>query len=266
MAVTTCYNTSECKKDFEAAKRGEVRQLMLLLGGPELKLDVLAFAPHPDDAEIGMAGTLARHAAEGLAVGIADLTRGELSSNGTVEKRLEESAQAARILGLAVRENLELHDGGLDLSPRTMRPIIEAIRRHRPRVVCIPYWEDRHPDHVAASHLVAEAAYRAGLAKWRAAGDPFRPERLLYYFIHGSTQPSFVIDVSAHYERKLEALRAHRSQFQRAEAGVPTPINNPRYLNDLEARDRYFGSLVGVQHAEGFVYRGTLTLPSLAAL
>lgn len=255
---------------------------MILFGDNRVTLDVLAFGPHPDDAEIGVAGTLARHAAEGLAVGIADLTRGELSSNGTIEERLEESLQAARILGVVLRENLELPDGGLGglLAPGgtasaapggtapadLMRPIIEAIRRHRPRTVCVPYWQDRHPDHVAASRLLTEAAYRAGLSKWRADGDPFRPERVVYYFIHQSSQPSFVIDISSHFERKLEALRAHRSQFEQTADGAATPINDRRYLQGVEARDRYFGSLVGARYAEGFVYQGVLALPSLTAL
>ncbi|MGE5592055.1 MAG: bacillithiol biosynthesis deacetylase BshB1 [Bacillota bacterium] len=239
---------------------------MILHGDGQQTLDVLAFGPHPDDAEIGLAGTLCRLTREGRAVGVADLTRGELSSNGTVEDRLNESRAAASIMGIAVRENLELHDGALDNSARTLRPIIEAIRRYRPRVVCLPHWEDRHPDHIAASRLLTEAAYRAGLAKWPAGGEPYRPERVVYYFINGNAQPSFVIATSAYFEQKMEALRAHGSQFNRTAAGAATPINDPRYFEMIEARDRYFGSLVGERYAEGFIYQGVIALPSLATL
>ncbi len=239
---------------------------MIIHGDARQRLDVLAFGPHPDDVEIGIAGTLCRLAKEGQAVGVSDLTRGELSSNGTVEERLSESRAAAAIMGIAVRENLELHDGGLDNSARTMRPIIEAIRRHRPRVVCIPHGDDRHPDHVAASRLLTEAAYRAGLSKWPAGEEPYRPERVVYYFINGSAQPSFVVGTSAYFEQKMEALRAHASQFSRTAAGTATPINDPQYFQMIEARDRYFGSLVGERYAEGFVYQGVIALPSLATL
>ena len=239
---------------------------MLLLGANLQTLDVLAFAPHPDDAEIGAGGVLALEAAAGRAVGIVDLTRGEMASNGTAPERLAEALAAAQALGIALRENLELPDGGLETGRATLRPVIEAIRRHRPRVVLAPHWEDRHPDHVRASRLVTEAVYRAGLAKWPAGETPYRPEKVLYYFINHSGQPSFAIDVSAHYQRKVAALAAHESQFRRPDDGTPTPINDPGYLAALEVRDRYTGTLIGSPYAEGFVYQGTLALPSLAVL
>ena len=238
-----------------------------------MNLDILCFGPHPDDAEIGMGGTLAKHAAMGYRVGIIDLTRGEMSTNGTPEERREEAREAGRILGLSVRENLALPDFGIDPSHDQILKVAAAIRTFRPAVVACPYWEDRHPDHVRASRLLTEGVFAAGLRKVHPESDPHRVPRTLYYFINTDREPTFLVDVSDVYEIKLRSLAAHKSQFglpgQTAKdiplnyRGDDTPLTDPRYLRRVRSRDQYFGSLCGVQFAEGFVMRDRVVVPDL---
>ena len=226
-------------------------------------VDLLAFGPHPDDIEIGLGGSVARHVALGGRVGLCDLTAGEMGSNGTVDERLAEAGEAAGVLGVAWRQNLRLPDGHLG-GDEQVRTIVEALRRWRPRTVAAPYWDDRHPDHVAASQLVTLAVFKAGLRRFEAPGAPWRPDWVCYYFINNGAAPSFVIDVSAHYETKRRALACHRSQF--APAGgdaVATRLTSPRFQQLLESRDAQFGALAGVAFAEGIVVREPVTRPHL---
>ncbi|HJO37055.1 MAG: bacillithiol biosynthesis deacetylase BshB1 [Vicinamibacterales bacterium] len=219
-----------------------------------MQVDVLAFGPHPDDIEIGLGGTLAKHARAGDRVGLCDLTRGELGSNGTVEVRLEEAQAAARVLGASWRENLGLPDGGLRDDSDQVRAAAEFIRRCRPRTVAAPYGQDRHPDHAGGSRLVTAAVFAAGLRRAKIAGEPWRPNWVCHYFINDTTQPSFVVDVSAHYETKRQALRCHASQFEAAsDTAVATRLNAPSFLRLVESRDEHFGARLGVAFAEGFV-------------
>jgi len=221
-----------------------------------MTVDVLAFGPHADDIEIGLGGTVARHAAEGLRVGLCDLTRAELSSNGTPEQRLVEAEAAARVLGAAWRENLGWPDGGIEATPSHIRSAVDVIRRARPRVIAIPYGADRHPDHVAASEVLRTAIFKAGLRRYESDAAAWRPEWVCAYFINDSTAPSFVVDVSAHYETKREALSCYRSQFESADqSGVATRLNAPTFRQLIESRDAQFGALAGVAFAEGFVVR-----------
>ena len=162
-----------------------------------MQLDVLAFGPHPDDIEIGLGGALARQATLGYRVGLCDLTCGELGSNGTAEERLSEAREAAAVLGAAWRENLGWPDGGIGDDPGHVRAAAELIRRWRPGTVALPYWHDRHPDHVAASTLLTTAVFRSGLRRYSAQGQPWRPDWVVYYFINDSAPASFVVDVSA---------------------------------------------------------------------
>src|SRR5437867_3957 len=164
-----------------------------------MSIDLLVFGPHPDDIEIGLGGTVARHAAAGLRVGLCDLTAGELGTNGTVDERLAE-AEAARVeLGAAWRENLRWPDRQIDRRPEHLAEAVAFIRRHRPRVVAVPYWTDRHPHHGAASTLLTEAIFNSGLRRYAADGEAWKPEWICYYFINDAVAPSFVIDVSDHY-------------------------------------------------------------------
>jgi N-acetylglucosamine malate deacetylase 1 len=219
-------------------------------------VDLLAFGPHPDDIEIGMGASVAHHVAIGLRVGLCDLTRGEMGSNGTPEIRVAESEAAARELGAAWRVNLGLPDRQLREAPEQVRPIVELIRACRPSVVALPHWADRHPDHTAASGLVAAAAFSSGLRRYEADGEPWRPDWLVYYFINNAVEPSFVLDVSDHYESKRRALACHRSQFTPVDAGATaTRLTSPLFAQLVESRDAQFGALAGVRWAEGFVVR-----------
>jgi bacillithiol biosynthesis deacetylase BshB1 len=218
--------------------------------------DLIVFGPHPDDAEIGLGGTMARHTSEGYTVGVCDLSAGELGSNGTPEIRRAEAEAAARVLGLAWRENLGWPDGAMSPTPALVRSAAAVIRKHRPRAIAIPHWADRHPDHVAASATLTEAAFKAGLRRFDADGHAWRPEWVCYYFINDSSTPSFVVDVSAHYERKREALACHRSQFTpEGDKGVQTRLTMSTFKQLIESRDAQFGALTGVAFAEGVVVR-----------
>jgi len=221
-----------------------------------MSLDLLIFGPHPDDIEIGLGGTVARHTAAGHAVGLCDLTRGELSSNGTPDERQAEAAEAARVLGAAWRENLGWPDGGIEPTPAIIRSAADIIRRHRPRSIAIPYWDDRHPDHVAASHVLRTAVFRSGLRRYDTGAEPWRPEWLCYYFINDSATPSFVVDVSAHYERKRKSLECYVSQFAPpGDGAVATRLTASTFRQLVESRDAQFGALAGVAFAEGIVVR-----------
>ncbi|HEY3315831.1 MAG TPA: bacillithiol biosynthesis deacetylase BshB1 [Bacillota bacterium] len=227
---------------------------------------ILAVGAHPDDVEIGMGGTVAAHAAAGHRVTILDLTRGERSTNGTAAERAAEAIEAAGVLG-AGRDNLGLADLGFSVDEETVGALVQVIRTVRPAVVCGPYWEDRHPDHVRCSRLVTEACFAAGVGKFAPGLESFRPSLVAYYFINTEAVPSFVIDVSAYYERKLAALAAHHTQFARtSEETTGTPLNDPDFLAFVQSRDRLFGSKTGVGFAEGFVRRGLNRVGSLLEL
>lgn len=227
-------------------------------------LDLLVFGPHPDDLEIGLGGTIARHVALGHRVGLCDLTAGEMGSNGTVAERLAESESARVALGALWRENLGWPDRRIGKDPAHLEQAVAFIRRHRPRVVALPHWSDRHPDHVAASEMLTEAIFNAGLRRYPAAGDACRPEWTCYYFINDSAPPSFVVDVSEYYERKRQALDCHVSQFRQADGqGVATRLNTPLFRQMIESRDAQFGALAGVRWAEGIVVREPVLRPGL---
>lgn len=224
---------------------------------PTEALDILVIGAHADDAEIGMAGTILKHTQAGRKVGICDLTLSEMSSNGTVDSRKAEAAKAADVLGLAVRTNLGLPDRGLYINREQIEAVAMEIRRHRPRIVFAPYWEDRHPDHVACSRLVQEAVFTAKLRRYRPDVPPVTVEQLYFYFINDTVDSDLMVEVTDVYEGKREALRAYRSQFAAGAPGqdtVTTPLNQG-YLERVEARDRLLGQKRQVELAEGFVTR-----------
>jgi bacillithiol biosynthesis deacetylase BshB1 len=162
-------------------------------------VDLLVFGPHPDDLEIGLGGAIAKHVALGHSVGLCDLTRGELGTNGTPEERVTEAEAAREVLGARWRQNLALPDGGIGDDASHMRAIVALIRRAKPKTIAVPYRRDRHPDHESASRLLTRAAFVSGLARYAAEGEKWRADWLLYYFINDSCRPSFVVDVSPHY-------------------------------------------------------------------
>jgi bacillithiol biosynthesis deacetylase BshB1 len=227
-------------------------------------VDLLVFGPHPDDVEIGLGGTVARHVALGRAVGLCDLTAGELGSNGTAAERRAEGEAARAVLGAAWRVNLGWPDRAIGSAPSHVPQAAALIRQARPRVVALPYWSDRHPDHGAASRVLTDAVFNSGLRRYAAEGEPWRPASVCYYFINDSTSPSFVIDVSAVYEVKRRALACYASQFRAAAPGaVATRLNSPRFSQLIESRDAHLGALAGVDFAEGLLVKDPVVLPHL---
>jgi N-acetylglucosamine malate deacetylase 1 len=227
-------------------------------------VDLLAFGPHPDDIEIGMGATVAEHVCRGISVGLCDLTRGEMGSNGTIDERLREAEEAREVLGAAWRANLGLPDRQLADTLHQVRAVAELIRAVRPSVVAVPHWDDRHPDHVGASRLVTAGAFSSGLRRFSADGEPWKADWLVYYFINNASTPSFLIDVSEFYEVKQRALACHRSQF--APTGpdaAATRLTSPLFNQLVESRDAQFGALAGVRWAEGFVVREPLVRRNL---
>jgi N-acetylglucosamine malate deacetylase 1 len=220
---------------------------------PPGPVDLLGFGPHPDDLEIGLGATFAKHASLGHRVGLCDLTRGEMASNGSPDERVKEAEEAGRMLGAAWRQNLGIPDRAIGTSPDHVRVVVELIRRTRPRTVALPYWRDRHPDHPAAASMLRDAVFNAKLRRYDAAGDPWAPEWVCYYFINDSGPVSFVVDVTAHYEKKRQALACYVSQFSRATGSAVTRLNSPNFNQLVESRDAQFGALIGVPFAEGVV-------------
>ena len=236
------------------------------LPGPPTEVDLLAIGPHPDDIEIGLGATVARHAAARHSVGLCDLTAGELGSNGTPAERLAEAEVARAVLGALWRVNLRLPDRALGTHDDHARAIASLVRQSRPRAVAVPYWSDRHPDHVAASRLVSDGVFNAGLRRYAADGEAWKPEWICYYFINDSVPPSFVVDVSEHYETKRRALACHVSQFKPASStAVETRLTSSTFQQLIESRDAQFGALAGVPFAEGFVVKQPVVRPHLMA-
>ena len=217
-------------------------------------MDILIFGAHADDAEIGMAGTIAKHTAAGLRVGICDLTRAEMSSNGTVELAKQEAQQAAAILGAAVRTNLGLPDRGLNGQSRAYscrdRGDPQAIA---PEIVFAPYWEDRHPDHIACSKLVEEAVFNAKLRKYMPDKPAVPAPQLYFYFINDTGRTDLLVDVTGEYALKEQALSCYISQFQKinGEDTVSTPLNEG-YIERVRARDMLLGQRRLIPYAEAF--------------
>lgn len=229
-----------------------------------MQLDVLAIAPHPDDAELGMGGALLRLKSEGLRVGVLDLTNGEPTPHGSVELRAEETAAATAILDLDWRENLGLPNRQLEATLEARAQLAGVIRTLRPRWLFAPYWIDAHPDHTAATELVEAARFWAKLTKTEMAGEPFHPERIFYYYcVHLKmvAQPAFVLDISQQWEQKLASLRCYQSQFI---TGRPT--ESPTFLDQLRDEAAFWGKSIGTHYGEPFASREPLGVSSFASL
>jgi bacillithiol biosynthesis deacetylase BshB1 len=219
----------------------------------EYDIDVLAFGPHPDDVELFCGGTLVRLADLGHTTAVVDLTRGERASHGTLEERERETEAASAILGLRWRENLRLPDTGLDPASREqLTACVEVIRRRRPEIVLVPWIEERHPDHAAAGALLGKAVFYAGVRKVETEppSGRFVPRQVLYYPMRHRFTPSFVVDTSEAAARKAQAVACYASQVGRRPGDDPTLISAPGAYEAIEARDRYYGSLIGARHGE----------------
>ena len=229
----------------------------------ETKLDVLAIFSHPDDAELTMAGTLIKLKALGHRVGVADMTRGEMGTRGTPEIRAREALDAARVMGLDARVNLELPDGHVMLNKETRQTVARAIRKYRPAVLFTSHWDDPHPDHAATARIVREAARLATMRNYDPGGgqQSTKMPAVAHAVYSRLVQPSFIIDVSEFAEKKMEAIRAYRSQFYSPDSREPvTRIAEKGFLREIEDRTRYYGSLIGVEAGEPFYVREALNV------
>jgi bacillithiol biosynthesis deacetylase BshB1 len=227
-------------------------------------LDALVVAPHPDDAELGMGGTIVRLLAQGWKVGILDLTSGEPTPLGSPEQRAAETAEANVQLGNPWRENLGLPNRSLEATLANRHLLAAAFRKLRPRIIFAPYWEDAHPDHTAATKLVEDARFWSKLSKTDIPGEPFYPARILYYFsvhLRIVERPSFVMDISAQFDAKSGALRCYRSQLVENVAQGAIGV-----IDSVADRTRFWGHLIGVAHAEPFASREPVGLSSLQHL
>jgi bacillithiol biosynthesis deacetylase BshB1 len=236
-----------------------------------LKLDILAFGVHPDDVELGCSGTLLSAIAEGKKVGIIDLTQGELGTRGTAETRKTEAANAAKVLGIDVRENLKMADGFFQNDEEHQRKVISIIRKYKPEIVLANAPEDRHPDHGRSAKLVSDAAFLSGLRKIETkvegeSQEAWRPKYVFHYIQDRFLQPSFVVDISAYHDKKIESVLCYQTQFFNPDLKEPqTYISSPEFLDTVKARAMMLGKRIGVKFAEGFISEKVLGIRSFDA-
>lgn len=237
-----------------------------------MKLDILAFGAHPDDVELGCSGTLAKEVSLGKKVGIVDLTRGELGTRGSVEIRNSESAKASEILGIHVRENLDMRDGFFVNDEVHQLKIIQMIRKYQPDVVICNAIDDRHIDHGKGSKLVSDACFLSGLrkieTKWEGSSQQaWRPKVVYHYIQWKNIEPDFVVDISGFMEVKMESILAYGSQFYNPNSNEPTtPIATKNFLDSVKYRAQDLGRIVGVEFAEGYTVERYLAVNSLGDL
>ncbi|MEO6638237.1 MAG: bacillithiol biosynthesis deacetylase BshB1 [Ginsengibacter sp.] len=234
----------------------------------------MAFGVHPDDIELSCAGTLLVEKKNGKKIGIVDLTQGELGTRGTADTRREEAANSAAILGVDVRENLEMADGFFRNDEENQRKIIQVLRKYRPEIILCNAPEDRHPDHGRSATLVNDAAFLSGLRKIETfEGDKeqqeWRPKYVFHYVQDTYFTPGFVVDISAVFDKKVEAIEAFTTQFFSGEKNDKEPqtyISSPEFLESVINRSKMFGKMIGVKHAEGFISKKMIGINSFDAL
>lgn len=234
-----------------------------------MKLDILVFAVHPDDAELGCSGTVLKHIHQGYKVGFIDLTRGELGTRGTAETRDSEAVESSKILGLSVRENLKFRDGFFKNDEEHQLEIIKMLRKYKPEIILTNATDDRHPDHGRASQLLNDATFLSGLPKVVTQIDgktqeAWRPRLNLQYIQDKYIQPDIIVDVTDFMELKLEAVKAFKTQFYDPSSGEPsTYISSPEFFESVVARSREFGKSINATYGEGFTSRKLLGVNSL---
>jgi N-acetylglucosamine malate deacetylase 1 len=237
-----------------------------------MKLDILVFAAHPDDAELGCGGTIAKHVSLGYKVGVVDLTRGELGTRGTVQTRDQEAKDSAKILGLSARGNLNFRDGFLKNDEEHQLKLIQAIRKYQPEIVLANAVHDRHPDHGRGADLAFDSCFLSGLAKIVTqeegkAQQAWRPKHLYNYIQSQLIVPDFVVDVSSHWQIKMDSIKAFKTQFFDPSSSEPeTFISKPSFLTFLEARAKELGQSIGVGYAEGFTTTSKIGVEDLFQL
>jgi N-acetylglucosamine malate deacetylase 1 len=221
----------------------------------DFRADVLAIAAHRDDVEQTCGGTLLRMAARGLRTAILDLTQGEAGTRGSAEERAREAEEAARILGVGWRQALTLPDGGLENTLENRVALVRVLRQLRPRVVILPYWQARHPDHAVTGTLGYDACFLAGLKKIDTGTEPHRPFKIVYASLYADVRPSFVVDISPFIEQRHQALMAYRSQYANQSAGSGLFVPEEEIRERTFAEARHYGLLAGVRYGEPFVQK-----------
>src|SRR5579863_921096 len=229
-------------------------------------LDLLAIAAHPDDVEQTCGGTLLRMAEAGYRTGIIDLTAGDMGTRGTPETRVAESEDAARILRVSHRENLHFPDARLENTMAGRMTLAHRIRELRPRTVILPYWEGRHPDHYRTAEIGYEACFLAGLKKIDSVTEPHRPFKIMYSSLYARVAPSFVVDISRQFERRMESLLAYRSQYADVGDGAAIFPDEAEIRDRLAATARFFGNLIGVKYGEPYVVKETMRVDDVVGL
>jgi len=233
-----------------------------------MKLDLLAIGPHPDDVELTSGGTLLKMAQEGYRTGILDLTQGETGTRGTPETRLRESARAAKILRVKIRRNLGLPDARLEPHEEYKKAIAAVIRELRPRIVILPYWDGRHPDHYTAAKLGYEACFISGLKNYPLEGAAFRPYKILYAAAYADVRPTFAVDITKQFATRRRAILAYSSQFRPPAKERRSKVFLP--LDELEERMNHqalhYGRMIGVRYAEGFVVKEVMSVDDVVEL
>ncbi len=223
-----------------------------------MKLDILAFAAHPDDVEIAASGTVIKHIKQGKKVGIVDLTRGELGTRGSADLRDEEAKRSAKIMGLSARHNLDLGDGFFEINEQTLNAVIQMIRLYQPTIILCNSISDRHPDHGRGGDLVSRAAFLSGLRKIESSYEgtvqqAYRPKAVYRYIQDRWTEPDIVVDITQEMEGRMESIKAFSSQFHNPDSNEPnTPISSPDFFSFLEGRAKQYGRLIGTKYGEGF--------------
>lgn len=230
------------------------------------KVDILVFSAHADDIELACGGTIIKAVDEGQAVGVVDLTRGEMGTRGTPATRKSESEQARKLLGASFRVQFDFRDGGLRTGRQEELQLIRLIRDTRPEVVIAPYPDDRHPDHTRTGRLVTEASFYAGLRKLDTGQKAHRPQVVVYFLQNYVRHPSFVVDVTSTFARKMKAVGAYKSQFHNPKSNEPaTFIAKESFLAMIEARGRHFGAMIGTDYGEAFVTKQPPQVDDLVA-
>jgi N-acetylglucosamine malate deacetylase 1 len=231
-----------------------------------MKVDILAIAAHPDDVEQTCGGTLIKMAEKGYATGVLDLTAGDMGTRGTPDERVAEAREAAKIMRVTHRENLHFPDARLENTISARMTLAVKIRETRPRVVILPYWQGRHPDHYRAAELGYEACFLAGLKKLDEYSEPHRPYKVLYSSIYANVTPSFVVDISGQFDRRMAALMSYRSQYGGVPEGGDLFPEEQEIRERLGAVARFYGNLVGVRYGEPFVVKETMLIEDVVAM
>jgi len=224
-------------------------------------IDIIAFSPHPDDAEIGCGGLLLKLKDKGYTTGIIDLTRGELSTNGDIRLREKETEEASKLLKLDLRENLELNDCNIINDQSSRLKVLDAVRKYKLKIAVIPFYKDRHPDHENSHKLLKDAIFISGLEKYKTAYSFHRPKIVIFYMLNYFFEPSFIVDISEYHKQKMKVCRAYRSQFYRYSSVDKSTYINSRFFKDLiTSRDKCYGLRIKAEYGEPYFIESDLMI------